>query len=199
MASLLKAKLVVSAISIAIIISVAMLDSNFNAKVTIKRWGKLTWDDFQGFPRPLSGYGAVIGSQLYLEFDSATSRYIAYAGQHNIVSWTKESTKDSDYALNHEQYHFNITELHARLLNEYINDNPNESELTYNLRLNSLWLDLSSMQEQYDDETDHSVIVHKQRLWEFKIDSMLSRHSADSGPVTTTTRSKSVFSRYARI
>jgi hypothetical protein len=40
------------------------------------------------------------------------------------------------------------------------------------------------MQDQYDDETDHSVIVHKQRHWEFKIDSMLALHSPDSGWVT---------------
>src|SRR5687768_9769572 len=137
MANFLKAKLAVSAFSVSIIILVALLDSNFNAPVTIKRWSKLTWNDFQGFPRPFSGYGAVIGSQVYLEFDSASSKYVAYAGQNNLVSWTKETTKNSDYALNHEQYHFNITELHARLLNEYIEANPNESEAFYNSRLYS--------------------------------------------------------------
>lgn len=184
MANFLKAKIAASLFSISIIVLVGLLDSNFNKPVTIKRWSKLTWEDFQGFPRPFSGYGAVIGSQVYLEFDSASSKYIAYAGQNNMVSWTKESTKNSDYALNHEQYHFNITELHARLLNEYIEANPNESKSFYNSRLYSIRFDLNSMQNRYDDETDHSVIVHKQRHWEFKIDSMLSRHSPDSGWVT---------------
>jgi hypothetical protein len=51
MANFLKAKLAVSAFSISIIILVALLDSNFNSPVIIKRWGKLTWmtlRDFRG-------------------------------------------------------------------------------------------------------------------------------------------------------
>jgi len=184
MANLLKAKLGVSLFSISILIIIPLLESNFNAPVIIKRWELLTWNDFNGITPPFSGYGAAISSQVYLEYDSAISKFIAYAGQNNIRSWTKEKTRASDYALNHEQYHFNITELHARLLNEYIEANPNETEALYSSKLYYIQAALNTMQDQYDDETDHSLIVHKQRHWEFKIDSMLSIHSMDSGWVT---------------
>ena len=184
MANFLKAKVGISLFSVSVLIIIPLLESNFNAPVTIQRWGKLEWNNFNGFVPPFSGYGAAISSQVYLEYDSATSKFVAYAGQNNVRSWVKEKTKASDYLLNHEQYHFNITELHARLLNEYIEANPNESEAFYNSRLYSIRFDLSSMQDQYDDETDHSVLVHKQRHWEYKIDSMLSFHSVDSGWVT---------------
>ena len=120
MANLVKAKVGLSIFSISILILIPLLESNFNAPVTIKRWGNLTWDDFKGFPIPFSGYGAVISSKVYLEFDSSKSQYVAFAGQHNINSWTKDT---SAYGLNHEQYHFNITEIHARLLNEFIASN----------------------------------------------------------------------------
>ncbi len=184
MANILKAKLGASLFSVSILILIPLLESNFNAPVTITRWGKLTWNDFKGFVPPFSGYGAVISSQVYLEFDSTTSKYIAYAGQNNMRSWTKEATTSSNYALNHEQYHFNITELHARLLNEYIAANPNEREGFYRIHLAGINYDLGVMQTNYDNQTDHSVIQDKQRHWEFRIDSLLSIHSMDSGWVT---------------
>jgi hypothetical protein len=184
MANILKAKLGISLFSISILILIPLLESNFNAPVTISRWRNLTWNDFKGFVPPFSGYSAAISSQVYLEFDSATSKYIAYAAQNNMRSWTKEKTMSSSYALNHEQYHFNITEIHARLLNEYIAANPNESEGFYRSHLAAINYDLGVMQTKYDDETDHSMIQGKQRHWEFRIDSLLSIHSIDSGWVT---------------
>lgn len=184
MAPLLKIKIAVSGVAISIMILVSMFESNFNAPVTIKKWEHLTWDDFKGFPRPFSGYGAVISSQVYLEYDSTKETYAAYAGQNNVSSWVKEMTKTSDYALNHEQYHFNITELYARQMNQFIHENPNESKQFYEAKLWSIHYSLRKMQNQYDDESNHSLITNKQRYWEFKIDSMLSPDLADSGWVT---------------
>jgi hypothetical protein len=99
-----------------------------------------------------------------------------------VRSWAKRSSNAYlDYALNHEQYHFNITELHTRQLNRYIAENPEESESLYLLRLGSINIDLRKMQRQYDLETNHSLVFDKQRRWEFKIDSLLL---LDSGWVT---------------
>lgn len=181
MASLLKPKLGISVFSITILILIPLLESNFNAPVTIKRWSKLTWDDFQGFVQPLSKYEAVIASSVYLEYDSVHKRFHAYAGQNNIRSWAKRSRPDQDYELNHEQYHFNITELHARRLNHYIAENPGGSPYLYNLRHGSINIDLRKMQREYDSETDHSLIFDRQRRWEYRIDSLLV---LDSGWVT---------------
>jgi hypothetical protein len=89
----------------------------------------------------------------------------------------RESMNGHEYGLNHEQYHFNITELHARRLNQYINEFPDNDPYSYELRLGSLRIDLNDMQDQYDNETDHSTILDKQRRWEFRIDSLLTRES----------------------
>ena len=172
MSNYVKAKAGISALSISIIILIPLLQSNFNTPVNVKRWSKLSWDDFQGLARPLSRYDAAIYSNVYLDYDSAKGGYYAYAGQHNVWSWVRESK--SDYLLNHEQYHFNITELHARKLNEYIAENPDGTEYEYNLRLGSIDIDLREMQAKYDLETSHSQIIDKQRRWEYEIDSLLA-------------------------
>jgi hypothetical protein len=182
MANLVKTKTGLSIFSLSILILIPLFESNFNAQVIIKRWSKLTWDDFQGFIQPFSRYEAAISSAIYLEYDSSTQTYLAYAGQNNVRSWAKRSPNAYlDYALNHEQYHFNITELHARKLNQYISENPGGGELLYLLRLGSINIDLRKMQRQYDLETNHSIVFNKQRRWEFRIDSLLL---LDSGWVT---------------
>jgi hypothetical protein len=173
MANLVKAKAGISFFSVSVVLLVQLLEYNYFVPLTIKRWSQLSWDDFQGFPRPIGNYDAAISSEVYLEYDSVNKKYYAYAGQNNARSWVRQSTYGNEYALNHEQYHFNITELHARSLNHYINEFPEDNLYSYELRLGSLNIDLNNMQDQYDSETDHSIILDKQRRWEFRIDSML--------------------------
>lgn len=181
MARSLKVKIGITSFALIILLGIPLLDNSFFAPVTIKRWEKLSWDDFQGIPQPFSSYEAAIASAVYLEYDSTRERFHAYAGQNNIASWAKRSRPGQEYALNHEQYHFNITELHARKLNEYIAENPDGSEYLFNLRRGSINIDLRKMQNRYDSETKHSLIYDRQRLWEFKVDSLLT---LDSGWVT---------------
>ncbi|MEQ9303287.1 MAG: hypothetical protein RJQ14_05170, partial [Marinoscillum sp.] len=126
----------------------------------------------KGIPKPFSGYGAAISSNVYLEFDSIAQKYFAYAGQNNQQSWRKMEDLDG-YGLNHEQYHFNITEFYARELNRFITENPSASTEQLKNKHDALRNELRVMQEMYDDETDHSLNQDIQRLWEFRIDTLL--------------------------
>jgi hypothetical protein len=173
MANSLKIKIGIAAFAIAVLILIPLLETKFFAPVTIKRWGKVSWDDFQGLRPPFSSYEAGISSSIYVEYDSTKARYVAYAGQNNIHSWAKRSEDEQDYLLKHEQNHFNITELHARMLNDYIEENPNGTLQLYLLRLGSINIDLSRMQRQYDEETNHSLVYNKQCTWDYRIDSLL--------------------------
>lgn len=174
MADSLKVKIGIAVFAMLILVLIPLLETKFFATVTVRRWGPLSWDDFQGIPQPFSSYEAEISSAIYLEYDSALGRHVAYAGQNNVKSWAKRSPNTYlDYALNHEQYHFNITELYARRLNEYIDENPDGTLQLYLLRLGSLNIDLKRMQRQYDEETNHSLVYDKQRNWEYRIDSLL--------------------------
>ena len=173
MATSLKIRVGIAAFATFIVILIPLLENNFFAPVTITRWGKVSWDDFQGIPQPFSSYEAGISSAIYLEYDSIRGRYIAYAGQNNVQSWAKRSQEEQEYLLNHEQYHFNITQLHASKLNDYIEENPDGGLQLYLLRLGSINIDLRRMQRRYDDEANHSLVYNKQRGWEFHIDSLL--------------------------
>jgi len=169
---------------------------------------KLTWDDFQGNVYSLSpNQGAVIDLDLSLrhswkysetsdcnyEFDKISA--IAYFGKKSFVRpWVLES-QHSSWILNHEQRHFDITEIHAGKFNEQV-----ASELlgekfscpSFPTELNSLKSKISTIalkqvreifdeisrslkrtQGEYDRDTDHSLDHKSQILWNYKIDSQL--------------------------
>jgi len=173
MAHYLKTKAAVATLSGSIIIIVMLLQTAFFAPVVYTRWQQLSWDDFDGIPPIFSRYAAAISSFIEIEYDSTRSAYFAYAAQHNVGSWVKRDSTDQAYMLRHEQYHFNITEIFARQLNQYIRDNPEGTARLFELRLESLAMDKNQMQKEYDSETDHGTITSIQSKWEFRIDSML--------------------------
>ena len=184
MANLVKTKSVLSGIALFIIVIIPLLQNSFYLPATIKRWSQLEWNDFIGIGKPFTQYGAAISSKVYLEFDTASNRFVAYAGQNNRRSWVKSSTLDYDAGLRHEQYHFNITEYHSRLLNEQLESNDSITSEDANKLLDKINSKLSVMQTNYDDDTDHSLIREQQDYWEFKIDSLLQAYSDKDGITT---------------
>jgi|GEM_PF-1111683 len=181
MSNFLKTKLIIILWSVVILTLIPLFKSNFNAEVSFYRWKQLTWDDFQGSVKPFTHWAAGISSSVYVEFDSTESKYVAYAAMNEQRSWKKASSVDSDYILNHEQYHFNITEYFARKLNRIINEENITSEDEVLSKLSAIRIELNAMQDKYDAECDHSLIKDVQRKWEYKVDSLLSSFEPDSG------------------
>ncbi|UZR93254.1 hypothetical protein [Chondrinema litorale] len=181
MSYILKIKFLIVLFSFSVLAFIQVRENNFFAPKNFNDWKQLTWEDFQGYPNLFTKYDASIRSDIYLKFDSTTSIYIAFASQNVNKSWKKEY--DSDYLLEHEQYHFNITELHARMMNKYIQDNPKLSEEDYLEKLIDIQNDLDKMQNNYDTEANHSLITDQQYYWEYKVDSLLLEYSQDSGYV----------------
>lgn len=81
------------------------------------------------------------------------------------------------YILKHEQGHFDITEVYARKLdaalkNYKVNFNTMKNDLqTIYSRITD---EKDAMNEQYDNETKHSVDTTMQRVWNQKIERMIS-------------------------
>lgn len=184
MSNFLKSKLTLILGSIIILILIPAFKSNFNAPVTFSEWRQLDWNDFQGFVKPFTGWGAGISSNVYVDFDSTELQYRAYAAMNNQLSWKKSSSTESDYLLNHEQYHFNITEYLARKLNRILKSEGLDTESEILSKLSSIRNDLNIMQDKYDTQSNHSLVRDLQRKWEFRIDSMLSSFEPDSGFIT---------------
>jgi hypothetical protein len=156
-----------------------VVERNTFKKSKIKKWGsKLTWDDFKGATPLNISYAAGVSSSVFFELDSATHQFHAYAGQDNLRSCVKER---SDYVLNHEQYHFNITEIFARRFNEIIREHPTKPAGYFKTKLDSIGKCIEKMQDDYDQESSHGSILGWQYRWEYKIDSLLQLNSPDSG------------------
>lgn len=181
MANSLKSKLILIVGSLTILILVPLFRSNFNAAVTYHRWKNLSWDDFQGFVKPFTGWGAGISSNVYVEYDSAVEKYVAYSAMNNQLSWKRASSVESSYVLNHEQYHFNITEYFARKLNQIIKNEGLNTEEKIVSELSSIRSQLAALQDKYDNDADHGIERDLQRNWEFQIDSLLKLFEPDSG------------------
>jgi hypothetical protein len=193
MANLIKPKIFTTIVSIGLTILLYSIDKNFYEHNIQKRWEEpLNWNDFTGKVDPFSQYDASVASSVYLEFDSISKIFKAYAAQINVISWARESER-SDDLLNHEQYHFNITEYHARLMNKYISENPTENKDYFQAELKNILSDANDMQKKYDEETTHSLQHDQQRLWEYKIDSLLTLNSIDSGWVSDSKSGATIF------
>lgn len=184
MANLVKVKLSVISFSVAVLFLLSGLQNGFYRTSTIKKWNEkeqLSWADFKGIPVPFSRYGATIHSKVFIEYDSISKQYTAYAGQNDMLSWT---ALGDEYSLKHEQYHFNITELHARKLNRYFAETGKLTHEEAEKKRDEINHELFLFQRKYDFETDHSLKTVKQNYWEYKVDSSLQEFTQGKGIFT---------------
>lgn len=142
-------------------------------KMTWSGSQKLTWEDFQGKPKLNSGYVASTNSGLSFSYsyskrgDDIDYTYKVHSYFYPESSWYLPSKVD-DNILNHEQTHFDISELHARILrrkieNTVFSDNiKREIEKLYS----ETEEERVSMQHRFDKESDHSKNKEGELKWE---------------------------------
>lgn len=143
----------------------------------------LTWDDFRAAPPVNNRYAAQIMPG------------VSYAGKSDVnkgtvnvrlklkvfmlksQSWVKP-IGHNDYALNHEQRHFDIARLgmeeFKRALNpDSLSLNDYNSNIQY--RYIEMYRELGKRQQQYDDETRHGIDQGAQARWNAQIDAELRK------------------------
>src|SRR6266498_95902 len=132
---------------------------------------RLTWDDYLAKPAPLSDAAAITNTALGIEYHIKNNvlSYKISCRFSKTRSWGKYKT---DYILQHEQGHFDITEIFARRLAKELR------EYKFNLRkyqddLGKIYKKLmdgkEDYQNKYDKETDYSRNKEKQSEWLKKI------------------------------
>jgi hypothetical protein len=149
------------------------------------QWDKhegLTWSDFTGEPNTASQYHA--STQSGVQYASSwsgdgkeiTLTFTVFAYFDPDRSWVKP-WKGTDRLLEHEQLHFDISELHARKLKRTLSTYPfskrHEKELKALFEENTA--QRNTMQAKYDLETDHMVNRDAQARWEEFIQEELDR------------------------
>jgi len=118
------------------------------------------------------------------EYDAGIKTFIGYRINevYNFTSATAIArmdleksfyTSQSNKLLEHENYHFKITELVTRRLNKVLDKHhfaqPTKTEEIINRYIDTLYF----MQKAYDRETNHNLNRDKQEEWKFKIDNEL--------------------------
>lgn len=172
---------VMSCLIIAVNVTLIFVSDNFvieklAAKNLYKSYsnGQISWDNF-------SKRDSIDG-----DFDAEIETFISYK-VNRVYNYTparavaamdlKESgyITQSENLLEHEYYHFKITEIVTRKLNKELDNyhfgHPDKTQEIINRYLDTL----EYLQDSYDNETNHNLIFSKQKEWEIKIDQELKK------------------------
>lgn len=135
---------------------------------------QLTWDDFNGEPTHGTTVAAVTASGISFGFSTKMTEtklvdYEAFVDAHFYPdkSWYIKD-RASDIILDHERLHFDITELHARKFRKRL------AQTKFDLRISdqmerihmAINEELRLMQKKYDQESEHSQNIEKQKDWQ---------------------------------
>jgi predicted secreted Zn-dependent protease len=153
--------------------------SFYSYSQTIKdsiRWGtkELTWDDYKGRPNSQSAAMTMSVIHLGIEYPSKKEALITIEAMFKQTSsWTQSKTIP---LLVHEKGHFDIAELFARklrkeIMTKYSKEDTFEDEL-FTLH-KKYCIAMDNYQDQYDNETDFSRNIEKQKTWNTLINNQL--------------------------
>jgi len=181
-----KAQKIGSVILLVIALSCFSLTLEFNGDAYAKvsddvLWNAekpLQWADFSGTP----DYGndfvkALTASSIRYSY-GCENGYINYHIESvfkKSQSWVKEEARTT-YHLNHEQLHFDITELYARKLRDALDKEqfPCHRMYAFEQTIRQYLRDWRNEQTTYDKETFFSVKREQQADWEFEIRLLLN-------------------------
>jgi len=129
---------------------------------------KLKWEDFQGIPDSTSTFGALsfLGTYYNSFYQNGQLITKVFTYFNKKKSWSRQ--KDDTTFIHHEQGHFDISELYARLFRKSIATHRFTNEQV-DSTFRALSLEKRKFQELYDIETDLSRNRKKQFFWSRKI------------------------------
>ena len=138
---------------------------------------KVTWDDFRGKPTNTRYGAAIFANFAYNASFRVNEGYIVatiWAKTYMVrgMSWVTPAAY-GDYALAHEQLHFDI----AKLVTERFKKKIASMKADLVIDLNSMiqyeylesYREMNHLQKQYDNETQHSIDRQKQAQWQEKV------------------------------
>jgi len=135
---------------------------------------RLVWSDFQGPPPGEGREGAKTTYALYSAWKCRGDafQFRVVAGFRTTQSWVKQvvlrDTAQSRSILAHEQVHFDLAEVHARLMRRYFAALSGPCRKT-DAQLGALAQKMESAagaeQRRYDAETNHGLLADRQADW----------------------------------
>ena len=154
--------------------------SDYDNEIYWVKNAKLNWTDFKGKVDRMDHSDALTSSSISFKYQYNKEEYIIeiYASFIPNDSYVRKG-KETKYLLNHEQKHFDITEVFARKLRKEVKKYEGRGDLLdrrYNEIYDDIFKGLSEMQHKYDEETSHSMEKDKQQIWDRKVDKLLNEY-----------------------
>ncbi|MCP4461037.1 MAG: hypothetical protein GY816_23900 [Cytophagales bacterium] len=157
-----------------LLISVGWMCQGQQAEIKWENEKRLSWSDFQGSIDLTSDHAAKTCSGF--KYSASTIKggdklvidVEVYSYFLKDLSWSHEE-KQSTTLLGHEQGHFDIAELYARLLRKAYAEYPypeDFDENIFNTLFDTYQHQRDSVQAVYDRDTNHSISKEGQILWE---------------------------------
>lgn len=155
-------------------------NNGYVGKFSYTERSKLAWSDFRGKPDMDSSFHASVNTGITYQWSYGKDKgeielnYQVDSFCYPSLSWVKRGQM-SLALLSHEQLHFDISELHARIMRKRLK----EYSAGKNIRrdLNKMYKLVErmriNMQERYDEETDHSRNKEAQKKWERKVETLM--------------------------
>ena len=136
---------------------------------------EITWSDFQGTNDSVKSLSAISKIELPYSTSSDGEVDMSFTIQTCFIkseSWYKEGKKNN-ILLSHEQLHFDIAELHRRLIVKAIvegNFNSDTYEKQVDQIIIAIWENsYRKMQDKYDLETNYARIFKPQIYWNQRV------------------------------
>lgn len=170
-----------------------LIGVGFNGSDGLIQWQSnrlLKWPDFKDKAPKNTEHAALTHSGISLDLSGNNESYIITVSAHfdQRKSWSKRDA-ESDFLLNHEQLHFDITELFARKLRKKIINGKWKRPEEINEAIQPLYDqnkdEWRAFQAQYDKETNHSVDKETQALWNALVSDSLEAYDRYRGQTVT--------------
>ncbi|WP_347374864.1 DUF922 domain-containing protein [Aequorivita sp. Q41] len=158
---------------------------NDSEKIIWKENQKLTWEDFQGKPVRSAAFVASTNTGISFQY-SYTIKNGEIKVTYSVESFFKPDgswyipEKVTPYILGHEQAHFDISELHARMLRKNLEGKKFSKKIKSEIEriYNAIEQKRRAMQTKFDAETDHSRNEEKEIEWEKYIAKQLADYES---------------------
>lgn len=162
-------------------IMVLVISGSYKESSDIIYWSenyKLNWSDFQANPRTdYQNFSALTSSGIvhYTGCENGIISYKVRAYFEKHESWVKDEAR-TEHHLNHEQIHFDITELYARKLRKLLSKHNFEcgQEEQFELFVKNALDAWQQEQRNFDILTRHSLDKQQQKEWYYRVAMELS-------------------------
>jgi predicted secreted Zn-dependent protease len=133
---------------------------------------KLSWEDFQSQADQQERLHAMTSTNIEVQANCYGNQmqYEVKCVFKTKDSWSKN--KNSLSLLAHEQLHFDLTEVHARLLRQKLSQTQGlcgKDKTRFSKIVDSYFAGWQTEQEQYDRESGHGLNQEQQLAWETRI------------------------------